>query len=720
MLTPPDNVAVFLSPGPQSVCQVNVSVQAQTGKVTSALQAVVPPDAVSVTHLTVAGAPAVSYWRYPSITKGASAQVDTLIHMVVVAQGNSAGGVNLYTLLSTTYARPGENQQALLADTTCGPSFSAMMGSLALPGGAHGSTRPAPQNLAGGSMAGAIQYANKAWNWKFNDGECCVSAGSAQEVPDFQCAEFVSRALSAEGLVPGLTPSSSWDSYGSYGHDASTNAPYNLRLVGDLYTYLTSNFGKDIGDNPAQASPGDVVFYYNFAGALQHVALLTVTGSVPGGSDTLMDAHNVAEQDDSYADVGDGVNPFPRTIVHLYVNNADDVYMAGTNGQLYDYHWSRTTGTNGVWNTTDLNTAVTPQLNVTFIGKPSGGTSVLDGSLLRDVSAVASDGNLYKFWQQSGTWHVGQLAPPSGVRFTGSPTGIDYELPGQITDRYAIFVEGNNGDLYVDTYTEGGSWVLSDLTAALGPSCVKPSCTPAFRFTGTPSVISFVQMESGNPKLVVDVYDVGNDGELYQYWWDQGVGSWQENNLDSYATPSDGAGFVGSPSAITYERPGSSPVVYHNVYVEGSDGHVYQYYWCSQCSWQLMDLTTSVGGPSGVSFTGTPSASSVVMSGSLIIDVFVTGSDHQLYSYWWEGNWNWQDISSAANATSTQVVSSPSGFSYYLYGNSLDRCSVWVLTGNGHLQQFLAVQNSPWILYDQGAPPATLTGDPDANGYVSF
>jgi hypothetical protein len=147
-----------------------------------------------------------------------------------------------------------------------------------------------------------------------------VPAGPAVASPDqtnFGCAEFVSRALAAEGLLPGLNAYSPRTGAGSF----EQYNGYNLLNVGTdvtmgLYQYLiNSGIGQDIGFNPTAAAPGDVVFWYNASPATDagryHAALLVQTGAL---SDTLFDGHNNARHNEPLAA---HTSPGIQTIVHI-------------------------------------------------------------------------------------------------------------------------------------------------------------------------------------------------------------------------------------------------------------------------------------------------------------------------------------------------------------------------------------------------------------------
>lgn len=103
-----------------------------------------------------------------------------------------------------------------------------------------------------------IQYADSHWNCK--DASCTSTVSSGEAQPNFECAEFVARSLAAEGLIPGLSPSSSQSAYGSY--TALNGLAYDLNLIPPtsgyrtLYNYLIdTGLGTDVSSNLNQAAP---------------------------------------------------------------------------------------------------------------------------------------------------------------------------------------------------------------------------------------------------------------------------------------------------------------------------------------------------------------------------------------------------------------------------------------------------------------------------------
>jgi len=241
----------------------------------------------------------------------------------------------------------------------------------------------------------AVQYANTHWNWDWDSTDSLdyytVNAGNGQ--PNFECAEFVTRALSTEGLTPGL------DAYNSTSDQYANYNGYNLRLVGDLYNYLIRNrLGTDIGNNPSQAVPGDVVFYSTAAGMF-HVVLLTQTGTTVDGSDTLVDGHNIAEYNQVYSPGYDEYgNVATISIVHIAMNTAPTASAAAAamqdaSGHLYTF----ALGTNhNIWQNHQLSRGGWSgwselQVGGGFLGHPAVSRNA-DGRL--EVFARGNNGNI--------------------------------------------------------------------------------------------------------------------------------------------------------------------------------------------------------------------------------------------------------------------------------------------------------------------------------------
>ncbi|MFD7082220.1 amidase domain-containing protein [Streptomyces sp. NPDC059918] len=181
---------------------------------------------------------------------------------------------------------------------------------------------------AGGDWsAAAVAYADSHWTWSSWDDSTPRAAAGTNQL-GFQCAEFVSRALAAAGLMPGLHGDSPQSDF--YHYKARDGRVYNLLLIShvvgyhSLYDYLMdSGLGTNIGNRPDQARPGDVAVAYDDAGAGPVHTGIVVEGA-HGGGPALADAHNVARLRVALDRLGkDTSKPSTVSIVRIDPANAD-------------------------------------------------------------------------------------------------------------------------------------------------------------------------------------------------------------------------------------------------------------------------------------------------------------------------------------------------------------------------------------------------------------
>jgi hypothetical protein len=141
-----------------------------------------------------------------------------------------------------------------------------------------------------------VAFAQTHWSWTAWNDPTPVAQGADQ--PNYQCAEFVARAMAAAGLIPGLSPNSPQNDYFNY--TAPNGKVYDLLLISDLpqynniYAYLMdSGIGIDVGDKPQLAQPGDfVVTYLGPSGTPSHMGLIDTAQTAT--AEPTVDAHNRA------------------------------------------------------------------------------------------------------------------------------------------------------------------------------------------------------------------------------------------------------------------------------------------------------------------------------------------------------------------------------------------------------------------------------------------
>lgn len=384
-----------------TLSEISPLITTQTGTVSEGLASTVPSDALNVHTRMVAGERAMEYlvpFMPGSLGDRAHGFRPRLQnHAVAVAAPNNAGSITVYTLLLTQGTDAAGNvSPAVSADAD---ALETVVTSLQLPAiispariSTKQSSQIGPQLFInpGGGGCNAVCWADANWNYNLYDdsangrdcdpgtGACVYEqtvAGGVQgrSQPDFQCAEFVSRALSQSGQIAGLgnggvggyTPVSSNSGGFSYGNYSFVTTPYSsdnyylLVNVGSndgtfhqgLYHYLTNAGQGTIQQTTAGAAPGDVVFFYNSTtqsdSTRVHVMIVTSAGGT--NATTLLDGHNA---DLYHQSVQTELQFFASyQVIHLHALSGDEApatrsgsgWNSQTDGWGQTSYWAYTT-----------------------------------------------------------------------------------------------------------------------------------------------------------------------------------------------------------------------------------------------------------------------------------------------------------------------------------------------------------------------------------------
>jgi hypothetical protein len=447
----------------------------------------------------------------------------------------------------------------------------------------------------------AIQYADSHWNCTDPSCSSTVAEGDAQ--PNFQCAEFVSRSLAADGLIPGLTQDSDQSAYQYY--KAQNGQNYDLLWVGwtssdgydttpGLYQFLTdTGLASDIGNDPADAAPGDVVIYHEGDG---HTGLLIQTGTTVNGSDTIIDAHNNARYHAPYELYSS------LTILHIHRHlssstssspvtawgaNRLDILGIGINNATYHNSWYGSAWSG--WQ--DLGGGVTPATPDPVI--------VSWASNRLDVFVIGTDHSLYhKAWNGS-SWSSSW--ENLGGNLISNPAVVSWG-----PNRLDIFGVGTDHALYHNSWYGSGWSGWQDLGGNVNTTY------------STPTVAAW-----GPNRL--DVFIIGADAALYHKAWNGS--SWSSSWQDL------GGNLRSNPTAISW---GPNRL---DIFAAGTDHALYHISWYGSAwsGWQNM----------GGNIDTTYSTPAVTSWASNRLDVFVVGADNALYHKDWNGSsWSssWQDL----------------------------------------------------------------------------
>ena len=303
-------------------------------------QATPSARAIGVRTRTVAGHPAIDYTTpYVPAPVFHNQDADTpgplQNHAVILPVSNTSGSTNVYTFLFTQPTDPtGKVSTAEQADNA---TFETMLNSFTLPARvasitpytvypcdavcwADNNWRYTYYDDSSGSYS--IYCSGSGYNYGYTTNPQCAGGniysaqvpGNGYWQPNFQCADFVSRALTQNHQIAGVgnggvkgvfpaTPPIGTYSYQTYRFTYtpySSDTTYNLILVSSFKQYLlNTGLGVNIGTNVGQAQPGDVVIYYNSSGTATHTMIITSTvvnssWGGGGGWDAYLDGHNAS------------------------------------------------------------------------------------------------------------------------------------------------------------------------------------------------------------------------------------------------------------------------------------------------------------------------------------------------------------------------------------------------------------------------------------------
>lgn len=292
---------------PATKTTISPIVSTQNAALAAVLKQALPAQSIDRRTQTVAGHQAVDY-LLPYISAPRAHSHDAMeiggpqqTRQVIIPVTNAAGTTNVYTFrLTQPTSVTGKISVAEQVDHR---TFEAILKSFTLPIKIVSSRMASVATNTSG--CDRVCWADNNWNFTdYTDANTVPNVDGTYWQPNFQCAEFVARAITQDGMLPGLnnggangnySPGSDQNSYGFYGSNGNT---YDLLDVGvpgivGLHDYLTdSGLATNIGQNMSQAQAGDVVFFNNGSGTNYYHTMIIVS---IGNGGLYLDGHNEAQ-----------------------------------------------------------------------------------------------------------------------------------------------------------------------------------------------------------------------------------------------------------------------------------------------------------------------------------------------------------------------------------------------------------------------------------------
>jgi hypothetical protein len=169
--------------------------------------------------------------------------------------------------------------------------------------------------------------------------------------------------------------------------------------------------------------------------------------------------------------------------------------------------------------------------------------------------------------------------------------------------------------------------------------------------------------------MQLDLFICGTDGHVYTSWWN-GVSDW--SGLNGWRDIGSSGFPPGAPVAAVSRNPTQL-----DLFICGTNGHVYTSWWNGVSDWSGLNGWRDIGS-SGFA-PGAPVAA--VSRNPTQLDLFVGGNDYNVYTSWWNGVSDWSGLSGWRNIGGCAPAPSPgliSNANYFLSDNGNNLTSVMV------------------------------------------
>lgn len=512
----------------------------------------------------------------------------------------------------------------------------------------------------------------------------------------WQCMELIARYAYSRW---GYNPQTSWPGFAS---DA-----WNTYPGGSDFTRV------DNGSSTAP-QPGDIIIYghvdqngvepYIDSGYVGHIAIITSVNY----KDNINGYPTVTIMEQNFTAAEDPAGGWPR--VHAfhkeYLRVLNGKYTIGQ-GADSDENYS-----NPIWNDQygftsrfqkDDDNVVYGWLHNKYDVSASNPTYNS-----HDVYVIGSDQHLYQDQYadtydpntQTTHWHwamtdLSVASNSTATLLTGSASG---DFSGGVHFVYAIGAA--DGHLYEFYPNSSGVWGIHDLSANFASGAT---------FQGSPQSYSFTDPATQALHHIVNVITTGGDFATFDY---TSGGNWVYSDVSGNINGS--ITFSGAMSG--FADISASPYV-QQAYGVGSDGKLYEYRYTNS-AWALQNAATL---SSTVHATRAPSAYSFIGSNGTAYNVFVEGSNSNLYNLTYDSTGALTgivNVSSVAGESTISVGGSPSAHVSY-QGSTIH--FVYLADHSGNLDEFYSIDGSgKWNYVGLGTSGSgvTVTGSPWAYSYL--
>jgi hypothetical protein len=304
----------------------------------------------------------------------------------------------------------------------------------------------------------------------------------------------------------------------------------------------------------------------------------------------------------SWFDVAGGVTANPGSPITAIARNPNhlDLFVAATNSQIYSTYWDVAGGWAEGWFEVPGGGTANPGSQVTAIARNPDHF---------DLFVTGTDGKVYSTnWDAATSWAGGWFEVPGGAAtIAGAPVTVVSRNP----DHLDLFITNQAGSILSTYWDAATGWAVGWFDIPGG---------------GAASPGSPVTVIARNPDHL-DLFLIGTDGQIYSTYWDTATG-WA---VGWFGVPGGATANLGSTVTVVARNPD-----HLDLFVTNQVGSILSTYWDTASSW--------AGGWFDVPGALTANPASVVTAiarNPEHLDLFVTGSDGQIHSTYWDAASSW-------------------------------------------------------------------------------
>jgi hypothetical protein len=231
------------------------------------------------------------------------------------------------------------------------------------------------------------------------------------------------------------------------------------------------------------------------------------------------------------------------------------------------------------------------------------------------------------------SWHLEVLTTSGNASDSFGLVGYVFDAQGT---QHVDYV-GNDGHVH-ELWWDTDGWHSNDLTLAANAPTADPG-----------SINNFMALDGYvfNAQGTQHVDYVGNDGHVYELWWD--TSGWHNNDLSVAAKVSSPRPPHGGETALIAGYVFDAQGTQHVTYFATDDGDIHELWWDTS-GWHSNDLTLAAGAPNVLAIAG----AGYVFGAQGTQHVIYSAEGGGVYELWWDANgWHYNDLTAALGGFSS-------------------------------------------------------------------